>query len=191
MAFAAPIGVCTVTGAAPFVMIGAFTFLAFATTVSSLDEHLHHRRAGILDIRLLVRLALEIAELRQLEVKRAPKLRHRDPKGRSGRVGQNSRALRIEAAHLSVEGEHGLIERQCFLDVGRRMDGVHQADDASLVCWIRRLSLRQHGGGEQGSQCKGGKSTHETRSLAIRADGGYHVGPALTLSRRRLGDGPR
>ena len=61
---------------------------------------------------------------------------------RSGGVRENPRALRIEAVHPSVQGEHALIEGQRLLDVVRRVDGVHEADHARLVGRILNLLLR-------------------------------------------------
>ena len=74
------------------------------------DEDLHHRCAGIRDVRLLVQLALEVAELRQLEAERALELRHCDLQGRAGRICQNLRSGALEWPHLSVHAEHGLVE---------------------------------------------------------------------------------
>ena len=58
--------------------------------------------ARILDVGLLVHLALEVAELRQFEVKRPAEIRHRDTESRRGRVRQDPGTLWVEIVHPSV-----------------------------------------------------------------------------------------
>ena len=114
------------------------------------DENFHHRRAGILNVGLLVHLPIEVAELRQLEVKRAAKIRHRVRKVAVGRVRQYAGTLRIKIAAPVRSLEHVPVERQRLLDVVHRMDGVHQTDNAGLVGWILvLLPLRERGRNEQ------------------------------------------
>ena len=163
IAFAVPIEVGTMTGAPPFVTIGALTVLRRRDDgVDVADEDLHHRRTGVGDVRLLVHLTLDVAELGQLEVEGALELRHRDAQCRARRVGEDLRAGALERAHLAAQAEHGLVERERLVDVVGRVNGVHQADHAGLVRGIRRRRLgRDDGAGEQTGGGDRGKNAHQ------------------------------
>ena len=149
--------------------IGALTFFAAATIASMSRTMIFIIGApGIRDLGLFVQLALDVAELRQLEVEAALERRHRDAQRRARRIGENLRPGALERAHLAAHAEHGLIERERLVDVVGRMDGVHQADDAGLVRRIGRRRLgREDGVGKQAGRGYRAEDSHEASPVVV------------------------
>ena len=171
IAFAFPADVCTTTGVAPLVMIGRVDFLRGRhDRVDVANYDLHHWCAGICDIRLLVQLALDITELRQLKAECSLDLRHRDLQGSVGRICQNLRSSALEWPHLSVHAENGPVKGKRLCRVVGRMDGVHEANDSGFIRWVGCGSLGAHQSAtKQNEYDSGSKNAHWAFSLIIAA----------------------
>jgi hypothetical protein len=110
-----------------------------------------------------------VAELGELEVEAALELRHGDAQRRTRRVRENLRSRARERAHLAADAEHRLIEGQRLVHVVRRVNSVHQSDDAGFVRGIRHGRLGADDAEEQAGRCDHRKNAHRASLLFIRA----------------------
>src|SRR5215475_6553073 len=91
------------------------------------------------------------------------------------------RSCALEWAHAAVHTEHRLIKLERFADIVRRVDSVHQTDDAGFVRRIRHRCLGADKGACKKHGCGGGsKNTHRNLSLLFVSAEDTPIGWSIT-----------